>query len=265
MKKPATAADAFGRAILAHFSGNAAHEIIERDDGLIETTDGPATYFAEFARWPAFERRALRFAHGRVLDIGAGAGRVALHLRRRRLEVTAIDNSPLALEVCRSRGVKQTLLCPMENIARFGTGAFDTIVMYGNNFGLFGNRAKARRLLTVMHRISSVDAVIIAQTLDPLDTKDPVHRAYHRRNRARGRMAGQVRIRVRYRNCIGPWFDYLFVTRAEMRSVVAGTGWRIREFVDGDGPCYVAILVKGQAPRPIRKAAPTRSKSRSRC
>lgn len=247
MKPPAKATDAFGREVLAHFRGNAAHEIIERDDGLVEATGGPASYFAEFARWPAFERRALRFAHGRVLDVGAGAGRVALHLQRRRLAVTAIDNSALALKVCRARGVKRTLLCPIENIGRFRRGSFDTIVMYGNNFGLFGNRAKARRLLTVMHRISSGDAVIIAQTLDPLDTKDPLHRAYHRRNRARGRMAGQVRIRVRYRNCIGPWFDYLFVTRTEMRSVVAGTGWRIREFLDGDGPCYVGIIVKDQA------------------
>jgi SAM-dependent methyltransferase len=257
MKPPSIAADAFGREVLAHFRGSAAHEIIERDDGLVEATDGPAAYFTEFARWPAFERRAMRFAHGRVLDVGAGAGRVALHLQRRRLTVTAIDNSPLALEVCRARGVKRTLLCPIEAISRFRPDSFDTIVLFGNNFGLFGSRAKARRLLTVMHRISSGDAVIIAQTLDPLDTKDPVHRAYHRRNRARGRMAGQVRIRVRYRNCIGPWFDYLFVTRTEMRSILAGTGWRVREFVDGDGPRYVAIIVKDPARRPVTKPSPT--------
>ncbi|MCE9635655.1 MAG: class I SAM-dependent methyltransferase [Planctomycetes bacterium] len=247
MKPPAKATDAFGREILAHFRGNGGHEIVERDDGFAEPTNGPAAYFAEFAQWPAFEQRAMRFAHGRVLDVGAGAGRVALHLQRRRLAVTAIDNSALALKVCRARGVKRTLLRPIEDIGRFPKGAFDTIVMFGNNFGLFGSRAKARRLLTAMHRISSDDALIIAQTLDPRETTDPVHRAYHRRNLARGRMAGQIRLRVRFRNYVGPWFDYLFVTRDEMRSIVAGTGWRIREFVDGDGPCYVAVIVKDRA------------------
>ena len=57
-------------------------------------------------------------------------------------------------------------------------------------------------------------------------------------------MTHQVRIRNRYRNLKGPWFDYLFVPRDEMREFVAGTGWAVREFIDSDGLEYVAVIEK---------------------
>ncbi|NUN53388.1 MAG: class I SAM-dependent methyltransferase [Planctomycetaceae bacterium] len=176
------------------------------------------------------------------IDVGSGAGRVALHLQGRGLEVTAIDNSPLALEVCRRRGVKRTVLRPIEEVGRFPDGTFDTVVLFGNNLGLLGGRAKARRLLRVLRRICRDGALILAGTLDPHATEDPVHLAYHRRNLRRGRMAGQVRIRVRFRDAAGPWFDYLFLSRGELRSLLAGTGWRVRRTFGGKGPHYVAVL-----------------------
>lgn len=242
-------ADALGFGLAAFLRGASVDEIVERDDGLLECTGGPQVYFAGPADWSELDRRALGHAHGRVLDVGAGAGRAALHLQSRGLDVTAIDDSPLAIRVCRRRGVKRAILRPIADIGRFRARAFDTIVMLGNNFGLFGSRAGARRLLRAMHRITSDGAVIVAQSLDPYATKDPVHRAYHRRNLARGRMAGQIRLRVRVRDRVGPWFDYLFVSRDELRAIVTGTGWHVREFLDADGPIYAAVLAKDAPPR----------------
>ena len=73
---------------------------------------------------------------------------------------------------------------------------------------------------------------------------DPARIAYQDRNRAHGRMSGQYRHRERYRNLKGPWFDWLFVSRDEMRDVVAGTGWMISEFIEPEGAQYVAIIEK---------------------
>ena len=70
--------DAYGRLVRAWQDGERPTEIVERDDGFIQESLGPATYFEPLRRWPAVERRALRWARGRVLDVGAGAGRVAL-------------------------------------------------------------------------------------------------------------------------------------------------------------------------------------------
>jgi len=75
-------------------------------------------------------------------------------------------------------------------------------------------------------------------------TSDPVHLAYQQRNRDRGRMAGQLRLRIRYRQFRGDWFDYLFASPAEVRGIVANTGWTVSAIVESQGPGYVAILQK---------------------
>jgi hypothetical protein len=56
-------------------------------------------------------------------------------------------------------------------------------------------------------------------------------------------MPGQARLRVRYRRWVTPWFAWLFVSRAEMRSLLAGTGWHQARIV-GTVPAepYVAVL-----------------------
>jgi SAM-dependent methyltransferase len=214
----------------------AASEIIERDDGFI--TSAGLNYFAPVRRWPAVERRALRFVRGRVLDVGVGAGRVALELQARGREVVAIDVSPGAVEVARNRGVSDVRLLAFEEVDA-SLGHFDTVVMYGNNFGLFGSRAKARRLL---RRLRPFVARIVATSNDPYATEDPAHLAYHERNRGRGRMSGQLRLRVRYRDLVGPWFEYLIVSPDEMADIVESTGWQLRRLVRDEGSYFVAVL-----------------------
>lgn len=114
-------------------------------------------------------------------------------------------------------------------------GTFETLVMLGNDCGLFGNRKRARWLLSRFDRITPASGRIVAEVLDPYDTKQPEHFRYHTRNRARGRMAGQARIRVRYLDLATPWFDYLFVSRNELRAMLRGTRWRIERIIDFRG------------------------------
>lgn len=232
--------DAYGELLLAALDGRPAAEIIERDDGLIEADAW--LYTAPFRRWPQHQRRAMRFVRGRVLDVGCGAGRVCLHLQERGLDVVGIDISPGAVEVCRRRGVRDARVCSIDEIDA-SLGAFDTIVMLGNNFGLFGSRSKARRLLRRFHGLTSERGRIVAETRDVHKTDDPVHLAYLERNRRRGRLPGQIRIRVRYRLHMTPWFDYLMVSPAELEELLDGTGWRLSHTLDSDDT-YVAVIEK---------------------
>ena len=243
MSKLTKKQDAFGQEIYDRFRGANVQEIAERDDGHIGVSSGPLAYFAEYPDWSARERKAIALARGRVLDVGCGAGRVCLHLQRKGLEVVGIDNSPLAVKVCRLRGVRNVRLMSITQVsARLGT--FDTIVMYGNNFGLFGSFRRARWLLRRFRNLTSPRGRIIAETLDPYDTTDPRHFAYHRSNRRRGRMGGQARIRIRYKACVGQWFDYLLASRDEVRKIAAGTGWRVSRFIEPKGARYIAVLEK---------------------
>jgi SAM-dependent methyltransferase len=223
--------------------GGTPAEIVERDDGFVSIAGSNASYFAEVRQWPATEQAGIRFARGRrALDVGCGAGRVALHLQKKGFDVTAIDNSPLVVETAKARGVKDARVLAFEQIARFKADTFDTVAMFGNNFGLFGSRARAKRLLKQLHRITREGAVLLAQSLDPHPTREPAHLAYQRRNRRRGRLAGQIRIRIRFNQFVGPWFDYLLVSPSEMSSIVDGTGWEVDRFLTEDGPRYVGVI-----------------------
>jgi len=178
------------------------------------------------------------------LDVGCGAGRVALYLQERGFTVTGIDNSPLAIKTCRQRGAKDARVMAFEQVARFRPGTFDGVIMFGNNFGLFGHRRKAKALLRTLHRITRDNAVILAESIDPYKTKNPFHRRYQSRNRRRGRMAGQLRIRIRFQAYLTPWFDYLLVSPAEMKEILDGTGWALDRVVEDKSPCYVGVIRK---------------------
>jgi len=229
--------DAFGAKLIDVIEGRAAgNEIVERDDGYIDVST--FDYFAPVRRWKPFERKALRYARGRVLDVGCGAGRVALELQARGREVVAIDPSPGAVEVSRRRGVKDVRLMRLEDVGA-KLGHFDTVLMYGNNFGLLGSRAKARRLLKVLRPLADR---IVGGSNDPSGSEDPAHRAYLKRNIQRGRMPGQLRIRIRYRDLVDPWFDYILVSPDEVSELVEGTGWRVDRIVHDDSSYFVAVL-----------------------
>jgi SAM-dependent methyltransferase len=237
--------DGYGHLLADVFAGSEdAVEIVERDDGFIDASRfGPRYYLAPYRRWPSRQRRALRYVRGRVLDVGCGAGRVALHLQERGHDVVAIDVSPGAVEVARRRGIRDVRLCSIDDVDE-SLGAFDTIVMYGNNFGLFGSRSKAKRLLRRFYRLTTARGRVVAESLDPHRTTTQVHLDYHERNRSRGRMSGQLRIRVRYHEHATPWFDYLIVSRDEMEELAAGTGWTVARTFDEEGGLYVAVLEK---------------------
>jgi SAM-dependent methyltransferase len=235
--------DAYGHALYDCHLGKSAYEIDERDDGYVGVCD-VQEYFAAYGAWPERQREALRDARGRVLDVGCGAGRHALYLQQEGFEVLGIDTSPLAIEVCRLRGLREARVASVTQVSR-KLGRFDTIVMLGNNFGLLADPRRGRWLLQRFRTVTGAGARIIAETVDPYRTEEAGHLAYHELNRKRGRMAGQIRLRVRYKTYATPWFDYLFVSQDEMRGLLGDTGWRVERFVDADPGGYIAVICAG--------------------
>src|SRR3989337_1179467 len=126
----------------------------------------------------------------------------------------------------------------------FKPNSFDTVIMMGSNFGLFGGLKTAKRILKKLHKITSESGLIIASTRDTFKTSIPEHLEYHKLNRQRGRMPGQLRLRIRFRKCVGRWFDYLIVSKKEMEEILKGTGWKIKETIDSDNSAYIAAFQK---------------------
>lgn len=236
--------DAYGQEVWAFLQGKESYEVVEREDGFIGLSEGAPFYFTDFKQWPAIEKEAIKWAKGKVLDIGAGAGRVSLYLQKRGFSCLAIDNSPLAIRVCKKRGVKNAKVLPIEKIETLKKTAFDTIIMFGNNFGLFGSSKKAKKLLKKLAKITSANALILTESNDVYKTDDPVHLSYHKLNKKRGRMVGQLRIRIRFKKYVGDWFDYLIVSPNEMKNILVGTSWTVKKFIKSKEATYVAILEK---------------------
>jgi SAM-dependent methyltransferase len=233
--------DAYGRLIFDYLETGEGIEIVERDDGFIAASGGGAFYFSPFAKWPKAERKAMRLVRGRVLDVGTGAGRVPLYLQERGHEVVGIDISPGAVEVARRRGAKDVRKLRVTQVSG-KLGRFDTIVMFGNNFGLVGNARRAPWLLRRFRSITNDGARILAESVDPYKTDKSEHIVLHRKNRRRGRMGGQLRIRVRHGTYATPWFDYLLASPKEMAKLAKGTGWELVDVIDEGEYVYVGVL-----------------------
>jgi SAM-dependent methyltransferase len=234
--------DPFGLVLSDLLAGKPAMTIVERDDGYFDSEDS-SFYLREMRRWPAVERQAVRYIRGRVLDVGTGAGRVALELQRRGHRVVGIDLSARAARVARKRGVKDVRMAEVEKLDD-SLGRFDTVVMFGNNLGLLQSPVKAKRILRRLHAITTERGRIVGTDHDPHHTKDPVHHAYHRRNREAGRPEGQVRLRLRYRHLTSPWMTWLFLSPSELEAVLEGTGWHLRRVLTGEPRQYAAIIDK---------------------
>ncbi len=235
--------DAQGKAMLAYLKGKRSFEVVERDDGYVDVGGGPGIYFLPYEKWNENEKEAMKYVKGMVLDIGCGAGKHSLYLQEKGFKVTGIDISPSAVEVCRRRGLRDVRGLSIDEISG-DLGQIDTIIMMGNNFGLFENLTKAKKLLGKFHIITTEKAMIIAETRDPYDTDIPEHMEYHERNRKKGRMAGQLRLRIIYKMYRTPWFDYLLVSKEEMNNILRDTGWKLKKTFDGKMGTYIAIIKK---------------------
>lgn len=233
--------DAFGLMLQAHLDGKPAWELVERDDGFLNG-GRPDHYFAAPPDWPAFERAMFDRLDGRTLDIGTGAGRFALALQERGVPVTGLDTSPAAIRVCAARGVRETVCASVHRHAVDAAGAYERFLLAGNNLGLLSSAEAAPGFLAALASMAAPGAIVVAQGSDPYTTDDPAHLAYHERNRSRGRMAGQLRLRVRHRAFATDWFDYLLLTPDELAELVRDTYWTVSEVDDSEPPGYVAVL-----------------------
>jgi SAM-dependent methyltransferase len=241
--------DAFGAALLACLESGiepgAVPEVVERDDGLISVSD-IARYFSPprgaQAEW-IIERAA-----GRVLDIGAGAGRYALALQERGLAVTALDISAGALEVCRRRGVNATFHGTLTDFADSTTERFDTLLLMGANLGLLGAPADTPGFLHALTQLAAPHGRVLAEGSDGGATDDPIHLNYHEASARAGLPRHLVRLRVRHRDIATEWFDYLRPDLEELSRLIESSDWAISDqaLLPGmSAASYVVELTQG--------------------
>ncbi len=155
-----------GRAIWDYFK-NDNPEDLQTETSISELDELPVDYlFRGFDEMNKIEQKALKLANGKVLDIGAGAGSHSLYLQNERnLEVSALDISPKAIEVCQLRGIQNAVHA---NMLEFSEGTFDTILLLMNGTGIFQSLNVIDIYLQKLHSLLNKNGQILIDSTDIL-------------------------------------------------------------------------------------------------
>ncbi|MFX0015143.1 MAG: class I SAM-dependent DNA methyltransferase [Promethearchaeota archaeon] len=239
---------AFGASLLAYWQGNLeTTHIIERNDGFKRET-AVEYLFKKPSHWDKEEVRSLGHIplNSTVLDVGCGVGRIATYLQNKGNKVVGVDSCEEAIQIVKARGIKFTFLgniCKLTNSPIFNS--FDVILMMGNNFGICGDIPKTEMLLKKFLGFLSPNGLLIFSCLDPLNTDNPLHLAYHKQNRRKNKPPGLVRIRICYKQLKDDWWDLLLVDVSTAEKMLENTGYqKIAIYQNDSSPLYYVVAKK---------------------
>ena len=91
--------------------------------------------------------------------------------------MVGVDNSPLAVKVCRERGLKDIREISVYDMGD-SLGVFDTVIMMGNNLSLLASPEKGRELLDKLAKITSEEALIIGESNNVYQTEKKEHHVF---------------------------------------------------------------------------------------
>lgn len=211
----------FARALHDYHAGDQSAEfIIERNDGFRECV--PASLFFAKENFPELEARALDLCQGRILDVGAAAGRHSLELARRGFRVTSLDVLPELESLLGEAGAERIVI---SDILAFEGGPFETLLMLMNGIGMAGTPDGLVRFLRHARQIVSPGGQILCDSLDVTVTAEPAHIAYRQRNITEGRAPGQQTFTITCDGVTGEIFHWLHLDFDSLNRACAENGW----------------------------------------
>lgn len=230
--------DPMGQAIEDYFETGHAKRLRVFSSQFDEDEMPVATLFRSESEMPMIERKALELCHGRVLDVGAGAGCHSLVLQNKGIEVMAIDVSRLSVDVMIRRGVKEALAADLFDDTF--VGCYDTILMLMNGSGIIGRLSRMPLFFRRMKQLLSPQGCILMDSSDlryVFEDEDggfdiDLNAAYY----------GEVDFRMQYKNVKGRSFDWLYVDFDTLSYHARENGFKVEKIVDGPHYDYLARL-----------------------
>ncbi len=233
--------DLFGKAILDYQTNDAPENLITSTTISDEDEMSVAYLFRNYSAMPAIEQKALKFAKGRVLDVGCGAGSHSLYLQNElNMEVVAIDISANAIKTCNLRGIKDARV---QDVMTFENEKFDTILLLMNGAGMCGKLKKMTDFLLKLKSMLRQDGQILLDSSDIIymfDEDDdggkwiPSDNAYY----------GEVVFNIGYKNQKEKPFDWMYIDFNTLQNAAVANGLQCELVQEGNHFDYLARLFK---------------------
>lgn len=236
--------DPYGRAIRDHHREEQEEPLVDVDGRA--TRDHPIEEFY-FGRFETDSERTEWLAgwlEGPLLDLGAGAGRHALHFQER-FETVAVDASEHLVAVMDDRGVEDARHADMFALReRFGRDRFRSVLSIGTQLCLAGSLQGLRRLLGDLAHVTTPDATAVVDSYDP-GAPETAETLGFRPDPTPG-LAYRV-FHYEYEGDVGPTLLFRLFGPDRLREAAEGTGWRVaavRHHPPGRRVQYRAALEK---------------------
>lgn len=199
-----------------------------------------AHLFREEDEMGELELKALELSKGRILDVGAGAGCHALALQNRGMEVTAIDVSPLSVEVMTKSGIDDARLVNLYNETL--CEKFDTILMLMNGSGIIGKIANMPQFF------ARIDSLLAEGGQVLMDSSDLIYLFEDEDGGVdidlAGDYYGEVDFTMQYKNIKGETFDWLYIDFETLAFHAAENGFEAELVMQGEHYDYLARLTR---------------------
>ncbi|GAB3936077.1 class I SAM-dependent methyltransferase [Mucilaginibacter myungsuensis] len=189
-------------------------------------------YFRTEDDMPDMEWHALNECRGRVLDIGAAAGCHSLLLQERNYDVTAMDISPLAVQVMSERGIVKTIAA---DIYRYQHEQFDTLFLLMNGIGLAGTIEGLKLLLEHFKLLLKPGGQIL------FDSSDITY-LYEGAEKPTVRYYGEVSYQYQYKGKKTDWFNWLYVDEHTMQQIATECGYKMEVLLEDEYGQYLGRL-----------------------
>lgn len=206
-----------------------------RADGVsfsIETEE----YFTLEGSLAPLDELSLERCRGRVLDVGAGAGRHALALQERGHEVVAIDLSPICVALCKERGVLDARTLDVMTLdSEKPLGRFDTILFGMQTIGVAGGIAPLGKLLTRLRNCLTPAGELIVDS-------SALREAWEGNVGDTMPSRGEIVLSMRYRGWRGECFPWVYLAESDLADVALAAGFEMETLGSVETGEYLAVL-----------------------
>ena len=228
--------DILGKAVLSHHLHRSSDPIIINNKYGKPEEMAMDILFREEADFSDIEKYAFELAKGKVLDIGAGVGSHSLALQERGFNVTAIEKSKGAIEVMKSRGIKNLIQGDIYNHSTYNI-QYNTIILLMNGIGIAGTLEGYKNLLKIFEKLLAPDGQVL------FDTSDVAY-LYKGKSIPSADYYGELDYQFEYQNEKGSWLKWLYIDQKTLKKQSKENDWESQVIYEDDLNHYLVRLVK---------------------